>query len=77
MMTTIQASEFKAKCLALMNDVARTGEPLVITKNGKPIVELKPYRPPRAKSLIGLHRGQGEILGDIISPIDVEWDALK
>jgi prevent-host-death family protein len=76
-MTTIQASEFKAKCLALMDDVARTGESLIITKNGKPVAELKPYRPPRAKSLLGLHKSQGKILGDIISPIDVEWDALK
>lgn len=76
-MTTIQASEFKAKCLALMDQVARSGESLVITKNGKPVAELKPYRPPRAKSIIGLHKGQGKILGDIISPIDVEWDALK
>ena len=36
-MTTVQASEFKAKCLALMDQVARTGEPIVVTKNGKPI----------------------------------------
>ncbi|MBC7622439.1 MAG: type II toxin-antitoxin system Phd/YefM family antitoxin [Aeromicrobium sp.] len=77
LMTTIQASEFKAKCLALMDEVARSGQSLVITKNGKPVAELKPYRPPRAKSLIGLTKGQGKILGDIISPIDVEWDAMK
>ena len=76
-MSTIQASEFKAKCLALMDQVARSGESLVITKNGKPVAELKPYRPPRAASIIGLHKGQGKIFGDIISPIDVEWDALK
>lgn len=76
-MTTIQASVFKAKCLALMDDVARTGEALIITKNGKPIAQLTPYHHPRAASLIGLHKGQVEILGDIISPIDLEWDALK
>lgn len=76
-MITIQASEFKAKCLALMDQVALSGEPMVITKNGKPVVQLNPYRPPRASSLIGLHKGQGEILGDIISPIDADWDALQ
>lgn len=77
-MTTIQASEFKAKCLALMDDVARSGETIIITKNGKPVAELRPHRPPRAKSLIGLHKGQGAILGDIISPIGEDlWEALK
>lgn len=77
-MTTVQATEFKAKCLALMDRVARTGETIVVTKNGRPIAELRPHRPPRAKTLIGLHKGQIEILGDILSPIDPEaWEALK
>ena len=40
---TIAAGEFKAKCLKLMADVERTGQPLVITKRGKPIVKLVPY----------------------------------
>ncbi|HEY4921857.1 MAG TPA: type II toxin-antitoxin system Phd/YefM family antitoxin [Xanthobacteraceae bacterium] len=40
----IKASEFKARCLALMDEVARTGEAIVITKNGKPIAELVPHR---------------------------------
>ena len=77
-MATIQASKFKAKCLALMDHVARTGETLTITKNGKPVAELRPHRPPRAKSLIGLHKGQVKITGDIVSPIDAElWETAK
>ena len=36
-MKTIKASEFKAKCLKLMDEVADTGQPLVITKNGRPV----------------------------------------
>jgi prevent-host-death family protein len=77
-MQTIQASEFKARCLALMDEVARTGETIVVTKHGKPVAELHPHRGPRAKSLIGLHKGQGRILGDIISPIGTDlWEALK
>lgn len=76
-MNLIQASEFKAKCLALMDEVARTGESIVVTKNGKPVAELRPYRPPRAKSPYGMHEGQGEILGDIISPIGTHlWKML-
>ena len=42
-MHTIQASEFKAKCLALMDTVATTGETWVVTKNGKPVAKLRPY----------------------------------
>lgn len=77
-MDMIQASEFKAKCLALMDEVARTGKTIVVTKNGRPVAELRPYRAPRAKSLIGLHEGQGKILGDIVSPIGTElWAGLK
>ena len=72
----IKASEFKAKCLALLDEIERTGDTLVITKKGKPVAEVVPHRPAK-RSLIGLYKGRGEILGDIISPIDVECDALK
>ena len=77
-MSTIQASEFKAKCLALMDQVARTGETIVVTKNGRPVAELRPHRPPRAKSIRGLHKGRIKILGDIVSPTGTSlWKALK
>ena len=77
-MPTIQASEFKAKCLALMDQVARTGQSIVVTKNGKPVAELHPHRPPRAKSLIGLHKGQIGIRGDIVSPTGSKlWEAMN
>ncbi|HMN79336.1 MAG TPA: type II toxin-antitoxin system prevent-host-death family antitoxin [Burkholderiaceae bacterium] len=77
-MPTIQASEFKAKCLALMDQVSRTGEVIVITKNGKPVAELHAHRRPRAKSLIGLHGGQIDIRGDIVAPVDERlWEATK
>ena len=76
-MQTIQASEFKAKCLALMDQVAATGEGILITKNGKPVAELHPPARARPKSPFGLHKGMIEITGNIISPIDVKWDANK
>ncbi len=71
---TIKASEFKAKCLKLMDDVAEGGYQIVITKNGRPVSRLVPYRE-RPKSLFGIDRGRIEIIGDIIEPIDVEWEA--
>ena len=71
---TIKASEFKAKCLKLMDEVAESGEEIIITKNGRPTARLVSYRE-RPKTLFGIDRGKLEILGDVISPIDVEWEA--
>jgi prevent-host-death family protein len=75
-MQTIQASEFKAKCLALMDRVASTGQPLVVTKNGKPVAELRPYSGSRVDSPFGLHRNL-KITGDIVAPVaENDWEAL-
>lgn len=76
-MQTIRASEFKAKCLALMDEVARTGEAILITKNGKPVAELHPPAGKPRQSPFGCWKGMIEITGDIMSPVDVEWDAMK
>ena len=71
---TMTATEFRAKCLGLIDEVAETGREIVITKRGKPVARLVPYRR-RPRSLFGMDRGRMKILGDIIAPIDVEWDA--
>ena len=76
-MQVIRASEFKAKCLALMDEVARTGEAILITKNGKAVAELHSHAGLRAKSPFGLHKGMIAIKGDIMSPIEAKWDAMK
>ena len=76
-METIQAAEFKAKCLGLMDDVARSGESLIVTKNGRPIVELRPYSGGRSGSPFGLHAGL-QIIGDIVSAADDDaWKVLE
>ncbi len=75
-MRTIKASEFKAKCLKIMDEVANTGEPVMITKNGVPVTELIPAKH-KPKTLFGSMKGIGVILGDIISPIDEEWEAER
>ena len=72
----IKASQFKAQCLQLMDEVQRTGEEIIITKNGKPISKLAPIVK-KPETLFGAHKGQIEITGDIISPLDVEWDAMQ
>jgi prevent-host-death family protein len=73
--STIGAGDFKAKCLKLLDDVAKTRQTLIITKHGKPVARLMPMPP--EKSLFGLMAGSVLYEGDIISPIDVEWDANK
>ena len=73
---TIKASEFKAKCLKLMDEVAENGEEIVITKNGRPTARLVPYRE-KPKNWFGRDRDIIRITGDIVSPIDVEWDAIS
>jgi prevent-host-death family protein len=72
----IKASEFKAKCLAVLDEVERTRQPVVITKRGKPVAELVPHKASK-RDLLGIWKGKMKIKGDIISPIDVEWEALK
>jgi prevent-host-death family protein len=75
MPTTIAAGEFKAKCLKLLDEVAEKRETLIITKHGKPVAQLVPMPP--EKNIIGAMRGSVLWEGDIISPIDVEWEAMK
>jgi len=75
MATTIPAGEFKSKCLKLLDEVAEKRETLVITKHGKPVAQIVPM--PAKKNIIGAMRGSVLWEGDIISPIDVEWEAMK
>ena len=75
MATTIPAGEFKAKCLKLMDKVAKDRQPLIVTKHGKPVVQVTPM--PAEKNIVGAMRGSVLWEGDIISPIDVEWEAMK
>ena len=73
----MKASEFKAKCLAVMDEVAKSGETVVVTKNGKAIAKMVPHTEAAKRSPFGILKGDLVIKGDIMSPIDVEWDALK
>jgi prevent-host-death family protein len=75
-MKTIKASEFKARCLQLMDEVSQSGEPLLITKNGKPVSQLVPYRP-KPSTLFGAMKGTVTIQGDILLPLNEDWEALR
>ena len=72
----ITATEFKAKCLKLMDQVARTHEPGTVTKRGKPVAKLVPVESEERKSWFGYMEGTIEITGDIMAPIeDEDWEA--
>ena len=77
MPTTIAAGEFKAKCLKLLDEVAEKREPLIITKHGKPVAQLVPVPAETYVDPFGSMRGSVLWMGDIISPIEDEWEANK
>ena len=67
-MHTYSASVFKAKCLAILDEVARTGEPVTITKRGKPVAQVIRTVKGKARYPQDDLVGTVEILGDIIEP---------
>ena len=70
---TIKATEFTAKCRSLIDEVAATGEEILVTKQGKPVGKFVPVEQPR-RPLWGLLASDIEIIGDIVSPIDMETE---
>jgi prevent-host-death family protein len=70
----IAAGEFKAKCLAVLDEVQQQRREIVITKRGRPVAKLVPIVDTPA-SFIGSMEGTMEIVGDIVSPIGVQWEA--
>jgi prevent-host-death family protein len=72
-MDHVSISEFKAKCLGLIEQVHKTRQPLRITRHGRPVAEVIPAGPDRKRKFLGDMLGSVEIIGDIVSPvIDLE-----
>ncbi len=67
-MKQIAAGEFKAQCLAIMDQVLQSGEPVVITKHGKPVVKLVPAEN-QADDIFDYMAGKAKAVGDIVGPI--------
>ncbi len=70
----VSATEFKAKCLDILDRVKQTREEIVITKHGKPMAKLVPL-PATGKNIFGYLAGSVEIHGDIVGPTGEVWDA--
>ncbi|MBI2236777.1 MAG: type II toxin-antitoxin system prevent-host-death family antitoxin [Magnetospirillum sp.] len=71
----IGAGDFKARCLGLLDEVAEHHTELVITKRGRPVARLVPVVEPSGPELFGCLKGTISITGDIVSPMEDEWDA--
>jgi prevent-host-death family protein len=75
-MKDVPISEFKAKCLGLIDEVHKTHQPLRITRHGKPVAEVIPAGPARKRKFLGDMAGTVEILGDIVSPV-IDLDEIE
>jgi prevent-host-death family protein len=69
----INAAAFKAQCLALIDEVAESGQPITVTKRGKAKVQVIAVRE-KPKTLVGATKGTFKILGDIVGPVDDDYD---
>jgi prevent-host-death family protein len=79
-MKEVAISEFKAKCLGMIEEVRKTRKPIRLTRFGKPVAEVGPVPPQKTKgSRLGCMIGTGTIVGDIVGSIsdDTEWEATR
>lgn len=71
----MEASEFEAECRRLLDEVAAGGGEIVIAKSGRAVCRLVPAEAPKSDP-IGKYREWIDITGDIVAPVDVEWEAV-
>jgi len=71
---TVSATKFKAHCLALLEEVRETRQPLLVTRHGKPVVEISAYVPKNAARMNPL-KGSIVFQDDLISPLPEKWDS--
>jgi len=68
-MQEIAISKFKATCLSVLEEVRKTGTPILVTRFGKPVAEIRPPKPVRKGSWLGCMADSTEIIGDIVGPV--------
>ncbi len=79
-MDAVPISRFKARCLAILAEVKRSGRPVLVTRFGEPVAEVvPPPDPARPRRWLGSLEGSVEIVGDIVSPAApaADWEALR
>ncbi len=78
-MESLPISQFKATCLAALERVRRTGQPLLVTRRGVPVAQVVPPPPAEPEgSAFGAMAGQADELEDIVAPLpEGDWEALR
>jgi prevent-host-death family protein len=74
---TMAAGKFKAQCLAVMDEVQKKRQTVVITKRGKPVAKMVPIEP-KQDDIFGFLQGKGKIKGNLVKPALTlkEWGEL-
>lgn len=70
----LPATEFKAKCLAYLDQVAQTHAPITLTKHGRAVARLVPVDESEPV-IFGRLAGTVQVRGDLVRPIDEAWNA--
>ena len=74
----IAATEFKAKCLALLDQIEEEGGTITVTKRGRPVATVSRAKKPVFRSPAGILAGKGKIVGDIVNFETTDlWEALR
>lgn len=75
----MKISEFKAKCLGVLDRVGKTGKPVLVTRFGKPVAQVVAPDKSERGAWLGTMRGTGSIVGDLIAPVASpdEWEAFS
>lgn len=74
---TVAAAQFKAECLHLLNTVHDQHVTYTITKRGKPYAKLVPIVAEEPMNYFGCLKDTASTIGDVVGPLDLEWDAEK
>lgn len=73
----VNATEFKAKCSAFLDQVEQNGEPITILRRGRPVAVVGPPKKTAWKSPEGMWIGKVDIVGDIMADTSDLWEVLK
>lgn len=76
-MKTMVVSEFKAKCIAVLREAQRSGEPLLVTRRGRPLARIEPISEEVSERRLGIFRGRMRIRSDIVhASSEDDWEML-
>lgn len=77
-MTTLLVSEFKAKCLAILDRVDTEGETILVTRRGKPLAKIVPVKTrEKRRRVLGALAGESTVKGDLVrADLSGDWESL-